>query len=99
MCDFDVTNSGNAAANATSIYNDMRIVGSTGRVFPRTSAFFVDTDGSPFEVSEITPGSKVRFVMEFQGVPDSYTTVTLAQGNTVVQNVQIAAPAAAATAK
>jgi hypothetical protein len=98
MCDFDVTNTGTTAANATSIYNDMHMVGSSGRIFPRTSAFFVDSDGSPFQVSQLTPGNKVRFVMEFQGVPDSYSTVELIQGNTVLQNVQITAAAATTTA-
>jgi len=91
LCDFDVTNSGSAQANSRSIYFDLRMVSTSGRVFPRTDAFFVDGDGTPFTDSLITAGNRVRLVMVFEGIPDSYSIVTLAHGNDVVQGVPIAA--------
>ena len=91
LCDFDVTNSGTAQANARNIYYDLHMVSASGRAFPRTDAFFVDSDGSPFMDSQVDAGHKVRFVMIFDGVPDSYSTVALAHGNDVVSNVPISA--------
>lgn len=89
LCDFDVTNQGNAQANAKVIYSDLRIVGSGGRIFPHSQAFFVDTDGSQFGTSYISAGNRVRMVMQFENIPASYSTVTLVQAANRVQNVTI----------
>ena len=92
LCDFDVTNQHNVQVNAKQIYGDLRILNSSGRIFPRGDAFFVDdADGSQFEVSQITPGNKVRLIMVFENVPQTYTNVSIAQGSTVVQSVAISA--------
>jgi hypothetical protein len=89
LCDFDVTNQGNAQASAKAIYGDLRIVGSGGRMFGHSQAFFVDTDGSQFGNSYISAGNRVRMVMQFENIPTSYSTVTLVQGQTKIQNVSI----------
>jgi hypothetical protein len=89
LCDFDVTNQGNVQANAKAIYNDLRIVGSGGRIFGHNQAYFVDTDGSQFQTSYISAGSRVRMVMQFENVPASYSTVSLVQGRNNIQNVTI----------
>jgi len=91
LCDFDLTNQNNARANAHTVFGDMRILNSSGRIFPRQDAFFVDADGTQFDISQITPGNKVRLIMVFDNVPETYTTVSLAHAQMVVQNVAISA--------
>lgn len=90
LCDFDVTNQGNVRANAKQIYGDTHMVNGSGRVLQRTDAYFVDTDGSQFVDSQITPGNKVRMIMVFNNVPASTTSVSLAQGSNTIQSVAIA---------
>jgi hypothetical protein len=90
LCDFDVTNQGNIRANAKQIYGDTHMVNGSGRVLPRTDAYFVDSDGSQFNDSQITPGSKVRMIMVFNNVPASTSSVSLAQGSNTIQSVAIA---------
>jgi hypothetical protein len=91
LCDFDLTNQHNAQIAAKSAYPGLHFVSSSGRMFPRSDAFFVDTDGSQFDDSQITPGNKVRLIMVFDNVPASLTSASLAAGPTVVQNVAISA--------
>jgi hypothetical protein len=91
LCDFDVWNQHNVLASARNIYGDLRLVNSSGRMFPHNDAFFVDTDGSQFDASQIMPGNKVRLIMVFNNVPASLTNVSLAQGPTIVQGVGITA--------
>jgi hypothetical protein len=90
LCDFDVTNQGNVRANAKQIYNDTHMVNGSGRVMQRTDAYFVDTDGSQFVDSQITPGNKVRMIMVFNNIPATTTTVSLAHGSDTIQSVAIA---------
>jgi len=90
LCDFDVSNQGNIRANAKQIYGDTHMVNGSGRVLPRTDAYFVDTDGSQFVDSQITPGNKVRMIMVFNNIPASTTSVSLAQGSNTIQSVPIA---------
>jgi hypothetical protein len=89
LCDFDVTNQGNIRANAKQIYSDTHMVNSSGRVLSRTDAYFVDSDGSQFVDSQITPGSKVRMIMVFNNVPANTSSVSLAQGSNTIQSVAI----------
>jgi hypothetical protein len=98
LCDFDVTNQGNIQANAEAIYRDFHLVGTSGRVFGRSNAYFVDTNGSPFTVSQLSSGNAVRYVMVFDNVPNEYASVSLAQGQTLIQGVQLTSPQAAAPA-
>jgi hypothetical protein len=95
LCDFDVTNQGNIQANAEVIYRDFHLVGTSGRVFGRSNAYFVDTNGSPFTVSQLSSGTAVRYVMVFDNVPNEYSSVSLAQGQTLIQGVQLTSPQAA----
>jgi hypothetical protein len=90
LCDFDVSNQGNIRANAKQIYNDTHMVNGSGRVLQRSDAYFVDTDGSQFVDSQITPGNKVRMIMVFNNIPASTTSVSLAQGSNTIQSVPIA---------
>lgn len=91
LCDSDVSNQGNVQVNAKAVFREIRMVNSAGRIFPRTDAYFVDTDGSQFATSQITPGNKVRLAMVFDNLPTSTTSVTLAYGRTTLQNVEISA--------
>jgi hypothetical protein len=82
---------GNTQANANQLYRDFQIVGASGRPFGRAEAHYIDTDGSRFDTSHFTGGNTVRYIMQFEGVPASYTTVTLVTGQTKISGVQISA--------
>jgi hypothetical protein len=99
LCDFDLTNQNNAQADAHTVFGDVRILNSSGRIFPHQDAFFVDADGTQFDTSQITPGNKVRLIMVFENVPETYTTVSLAHAQMVVQAVTISAQDSGAAAQ
>lgn len=92
LCDFDVSNQNNTQANARGLYGDLRLVGVSGRVINRSDAYFVDSNGSSFPVSQISPGNRIRMVMVFENVPPDYGTVSLAEGQVVIPGVQLVVP-------
>ncbi len=90
FCDYDATKNTSQQVNAEGFRRwNITLVLGTGRVFGAQRSMYVDTDGSTFELAEITPNAPVRLVSEYDDVPASYTSVTLAFGAKRIQNVPI----------
>lgn len=55
----------------------------------RHNAFFVGDDGSQFPNAYLTPAKPVRFMMEYDGIDQRYSAITLVLGQQQIQGVPI----------
>jgi hypothetical protein len=88
FCDFDTIHQGNLQAGSNIWYN-VNVVDDGGKITGRHNAFFVGDDGSQFDTAYITQ-KPVRFVMEYDDINQSYTTISLVQGGNRIDRVPIA---------
>jgi len=94
FCDFDTSNNtGNVQANAAYIWagaGGVNLVDDGGKITVRHNAFFVGTDGSQFQTAYISQ-QPVRFVIEYDDVNPSFTSVSLVLANQRIQGVPVRA--------
>jgi hypothetical protein len=90
FCDFDTTNQNNlqAGSNIWSGGGGVNLVDDGGKITVRHNAFFVGQDGSQFPTAYISPQA-VRFIIEYDDVNPSYTSVSLVLGRERIQTVPI----------
>jgi len=91
LCDFDISNQ-NSGQVTVGYWGDLALVDDGGKMSRRSNAFFMGNDGSQFDNAFVSPGQPVRYLMEFDDVAPSYTSIAL-----VWQNKRIAPVAIAAT--
>jgi len=90
FCDFDTTNQNNVQVNTTiwSGAGGVNVVDDGGKITTRHNAFFVGTDGSQFSTAYVGPQA-VRFIIEYDGVDQRYTSVSLVLTNNRIAGVPI----------
>jgi len=87
FCDFDVAYQRNAPV-ASNIWYTVALVDDGGKITPRHDAYFVGNDGSHFPTAYVSP-TPIRFVMEYDDVDPRYSSISLVNGGSRIQNVPI----------
>ncbi len=87
FCDFDVAYQRNASV-ASNIWYTVALVDDGGKITPRHDAYFVGNDGSHFSTAYVSP-TAIRFVMEYDDVDPRYSSISLVNGGSRIQNVPI----------
>ena len=88
FCDCDTSYQSNLQA-ASNIWYPVKLVDDGGKMTERHNAFFVGDDGSQFPNAYLTPAKPVRFMMEYDGIDQRYSAITLVLGQQQIQGVPI----------
>jgi hypothetical protein len=91
LCDFDITKQRGAQANVAP-FNNVVVVDNGGKIVKRKDAYYMGQDGTHMPAAYLST-SPVRYVMEFDDVADSISSVSLVRGREQIQSVPISAAA------
>jgi hypothetical protein len=97
LCDYDLGLNANMQVNAAQAL-PVALVGDGGMMQGRHNAFFVGSDGSQFPTAYASPDTKLRLIMEYENVPQTFTNVSLVWANQRIPGVAMGAADANAPA-